>query len=103
MFLPIIGSFTNSKLYINLVEILVSDLVLHGKEVNQLAVVALRPEVLAVHGVHQLRRDPQLLPGLLDTPLQYIAHAQLLSDLLHFHRLALVGEAGVACDHEQVW
>jgi len=34
-------------------------------------------------------------------PFKYIAHAQFAPDLLHVDRLALVGEARIAGDHEQ--
>jgi hypothetical protein len=37
-----------------------------------------------------------------DAALKQIAHAKLLGDLRRLHGLALVGEGGVARDHEQV-
>ena len=41
------------------------------------------------------------LPALRIAALQHEAHAELAADLLHLHRLALVGERRVAGDHEQ--
>ena len=39
------------------------DLVLNGEDVGELAVVALRPEVIAVLGVNELRGDADRLPA----------------------------------------
>ena len=41
------------------------------------------------------------LPGLANAALDHIGDAQFLGDLLQVHRLALVGEDGIAAEHEQ--
>ena len=55
----------------------------------------------AAAGIDELRRDAHAIAGLADAALEQKAHAQVASDLLHFDRPALVGEGGVARDHEQ--
>ena len=45
--------------------------------------------------------DPHPVPGLANAALDHIGNAQLLGDLLQVHGLALVGEDGVAAEHEQ--
>jgi hypothetical protein len=52
-------------------------------------------------GVDQLGVDPHLLARPPHAALQHVAHAQVLGDLPHLHRLALVGEDRVAGDHEE--
>src|SRR5262249_15058147 len=47
------------------------------------------------------RRDAHTIAGLADAALEHEAHAEIPSDLLHFDRLALVDEGGVARDDEQ--
>ena len=74
---------------------------LAGKDVLQGPVIALGPEVVARGGIDQLRRDPYLLLGLQHTAFQYIPHAHLPPHVLHLHRLAFVGESGVAGDDKE--
>src|SRR5271165_951369 len=51
-------------------------------------------------GIDQLDVDPDLIAGSLDAPFENIANAQFAADLLGVDRLALVGESGVAGDHD---
>jgi hypothetical protein len=80
---------------------LVHDLVLCGEDVVQLAVEAVGPQMAAALGVDQLGGDAHAVAGLADRAFQHEAHAELAADLLHLHRPALVGEGGIARDHEQ--
>ena len=77
------------------------DLVLHREHVGEVAVVALRPDVAAGGDVVELRRDAHALAVLAHAAFDHVADAELLGDLLHVDGLALVGERGVARDHEE--
>ncbi len=77
------------------------DFVLHGEHVGEVAVVALRPDMAAGGDVVELRRDAHAVAALAHAALDHIADAELLGDLLHMHRLALVDERRVARDHEE--
>jgi hypothetical protein len=52
-------------------------------------------------GLDQLPGHTDTLAQLADAAFQYVAHAELAGDLLGIHRLALVGERGVAGDNEE--
>jgi len=73
------------------------DLVLNGEGVGHLQIVALRPEVMAVDGIDQLRRYPKLRRGVADTPFQHIARAELACDLSNVGQSVLQREARIAC------
>src|SRR5215471_12663881 len=77
------------------------DLVLHGEDVAEIAVVALGPNVIAGFRLDQLRGDPQPVAALADASFEHVAHAELASDLLHINRAAFVDEAAVACDDKE--
>ncbi|MDF2764917.1 MAG: hypothetical protein K0S81_1911 [Rhodospirillales bacterium] len=67
--------------------------VLDRKEVAQLAVVAIGPDVLADLGVDELRGHPHAPAGDAHAALEDVADAEpLLGDLAHVCRLAFVGE-----------
>ena len=53
-------------------------------------------------GVDQLGSDADPVSRPLDASFQHIAHAQLAADLFGVDALALVGECGIARDHEHV-
>ena len=76
-------------------------LVLDGKDVGEVAVVALRPEVPAGIGIDQLRRDPHPVAGAADAALEHGADAEFASDGADIDVLALVDEARVARDDHQ--
>ena len=57
------------------------DLVLQVEDVCQLAVVALRPNVVAVAGIDELRGDPHTVAAFAHTAFQDIANAKLSPDL----------------------
>src|SRR5216683_7148765 len=60
------------------------------------------PYVIARGRIHQLSRDAHLVVGPAYTSFQYVLHPQLLADILHFYRFALVGEGGGPGDNEEV-
>src|SRR5258705_9626971 len=79
----------------------VGDLVLHGENVGEVAVVTLRPDMTARCGVVELRSDAYAIAAPSHTAFEHVAHPELGSDLLYLDRLALVGERRVARDHEE--
>ena len=52
-------------------------------------------------GVDELSGDAHAAGGFAHAALQHVAHAELARDLPHVDRLALVGEGGIARDHEE--
>ncbi len=56
------------------------DVVLHGEDVRQLAVVGLRPEMRVRRHLDQLRGDPHAIAGLADAALEQVRDAELLGD-----------------------
>jgi hypothetical protein len=77
------------------------DFVLHGEDLGELAVVALRPEVRAGAGIDELRRDPHALARLAHAAFEHVAHAELARGLLHVDGPAFVDKARVARDDEE--
>jgi hypothetical protein len=57
--------------------------------------------VSAARGIDELRGDAHAIACLADAALEHEAHAEVAPDVLYLDRLALVGEGGVARDHEQ--
>ena len=68
------------------------DLVLHREHVGEIAVVAVRPDVAAGGGVVKLRGDTHAVAAFAHAAFDDIADAELLGDLLHMDRLALINE-----------
>jgi hypothetical protein len=58
------------------------DVVLNRKEIAELAIVALRPNVVSSQRVDELGGDADPVPRLADAPFQYVPGAELLADLL---------------------
>ena len=77
------------------------DFVLHVEEIGERLVEPLGPEMIAGLGVDQLHIDAHAVSAALDAAFQHIADVQLAADLLQIDGLALVGEGGVAPDHER--
>ena len=77
------------------------DLILHGEDVGQIAIVALGPDVISRFTFDQLRSDPDPIAGLAHAAFEHIAHAELPADLFHVDRTALVSKGGVPGDDEQ--
>jgi hypothetical protein len=78
-----------------------TDLVLHREDVGEVAVVALGPDVVAGLRLDQLSGNADAVAGFAQAAFEDIAHTQFAPDLLHIDGAALVGEAGIARDHEQ--
>ena len=68
------------------------ELVLDGEDVVELSIVRLRPEVIAVRGIDELRHDSQLATLAADAPFQHRADGELLGDLEDAQVLAFEGE-----------
>ena len=77
------------------------DFVLHVEEIGQGLIEPLGPEMIARFGVDELDIDAHAVSAALDAALEDIADVQLAADLLQIDGLALVGEGGVAPDHER--
>ena len=67
----------------------------------QLAVVLLGPDMLAGFGVDKLAGDADALARGPHAPFEEITHTEILRDLPHVDRFALVDEARIASDDEQ--
>jgi hypothetical protein len=57
--------------------------------------------MIAGFGINQLHVDPQAAAAALHRTLEHISNVQLAADLAHVGRLPLVGERGIAGDHER--
>jgi hypothetical protein len=76
------------------------DLVLHLEDVGELAVVAVRPQVVAERGVDQLPGHAHAIGRLAHAALEHVALTHLACHLAHVECFALVGKAGVGDDEE---
>ncbi|MGY4282461.1 hypothetical protein ACVWXO_001681 [Bradyrhizobium sp. LM2.7] len=70
----------------------IGDLVLHGEDVDELAVVTFGPEMAAGGGVVELRGDAHAVVRLAHAALDDVADAEFLGDLPDVDRTALVCE-----------
>ena len=77
------------------------DLVLYRKDAGEIAVIALRQDMLAALGLDHLCADANPVAGFAQAAFEHIAHTEFAPDLFHVDGPAFVGEAGVAGDHEQ--
>ena len=77
-------------------------LVLDRENVLELAVVALGPDMRLGLAVDQLHGDAHAVAGLAHASLDHVVDAEFARDVLRLHRLALVGEDGVARDDQEV-
>ncbi len=68
------------------------DLVLHREDVVQRAIVGLRPQVIAVCGIDQLRRDANLHAALLHAALEDVCDVELLANIAQVFIAVLEGE-----------
>ena len=78
-------------------------LVLDGKDVLQLPIVRLRPQVISVGCVDQLRGEAQGVAFAADASLQHGGDGELLADLPHAQVLVLVRECRGARDDAQTF
>ena len=77
------------------------DLILQGEDILEFAVVALGPKIVTACGVEKLDVHAQPVADLAHAPFGHISNVKLPAGLLGVDRLAPVGEAGMAGDHEQ--
>ena len=78
------------------------DFILDREHVLELSVITLRPAMPAGGAVDGLSSDADAAASALNAALEYVAHAQLLTDLPEVDRPALVPKRGVPSDHEQL-
>ena len=93
--------FRRVKLRLNRGNDGLGDLVLYREHIGQLAVVTLRPEMAAGGDVVELHGDPHPAAILAHAALDDIADTEVFGDLFQVYGFALVGERGVARDHEE--
>src|SRR6202021_1207551 len=77
------------------------DLVLERKNVGQIAIIAVGPEVLAGRAVDQLGGDTHAASTLANAPLENVAPPEFAPDLAYVDSLAFVDERRIARDHEK--
>src|SRR5690348_4794339 len=77
------------------------DFVLNSENVFEVAVEALRPDMLAADSVDELRVDPHTPARLPHAAFKNVGDPELLSEIADVHRLTLEGECGVAGDNAQ--
>ena len=78
-----------------------NDFVLHVEKIGERLVEPFGPKMTAGYGVDELHVDAHAAAAALDAALEDIADVQLAADLLQIDGLPLVGEGGVAPDHER--
>src|SRR5215469_8042519 len=78
-----------------------SDLILHRENVSEFTIIAFGPDVVAGLGLDQLRGDADAVAGTSHGAFEYVAYTKVASDPFHIDGAALIGEAGIAGDHEQ--
>jgi hypothetical protein len=78
---------------------LLSDLILNAEDVVQIAIIALRPQVMPGDSINKLGCDTDLITDLPDASVQDISHAQLTAHLRDLYRPVLVRESRIARDH----
>ena len=79
----------------------IGDLILNGKDVIEIAIVAFGPYVMPVLRVDQLASDADTVPGFSDAAFQDISCSQSLTNGLHLYGLSFVGEARVTGYHRK--
>src|SRR5215475_449795 len=78
------------------------NLILHSKDIIDLAIVVLGPAVSACPSIDQLGGDAYAIATPPHTSFQHIAHSEFAADLADIRRFTLVLKAGIARDHEQL-
>src|ERR1700728_113405 len=76
------------------------DFILHLKQVCDVTVEALGPQMAAGLGLYQLYAHSNPVLGATHTALHHVAHVQLAPNLRGVDLLAFVVESGAACDYE---
>src|SRR5262245_41255236 len=73
----------------------VGDHVLNRRNVFKCAIVAVRPNLMTIGCIDQLRCNANTISGLAHATLKHVAHTEFTTDLAHIDRFALVGERRV--------
>jgi hypothetical protein len=94
-------AFGLQQLGLNCGNNLLGDLVLERKNVGQIAVVVVSPQVLAGRAVDQLGGDAHAAAVLADAPLKDVTHPEFAPDLAYVDRLAFIDERRIARDHKK--
>src|SRR5262249_13587882 len=76
------------------------NVVLQVKDVLQLAIKAIRPQVRSRRGINELRCYPNSIGRFAHAALKDIPDAQITTHVLYVHSLVLVDKTRVAGDHE---
>jgi hypothetical protein len=71
------------------------------KNVGEVAVVTLGPDMLAGLRLDQLCSDAESVAGLAQAAFEHVTHAQFAPDLFHIDRAARGSEGRVGGDHKQ--
>src|SRR5262245_65609471 len=77
------------------------DLVLYGKDVGQIAVVAIRPQMMPGRRLDQLRGDADAIAGPPHAAFDHVAHAEFATHSGHIHTRTLVSKRGATRDHKK--
>ena len=75
--------------------------VLHIEEIAERLVEPFGPEVIACSGIDQLHVDAHAIAGAPNAAFEDITHIQIAADLGQIDGLPLIGERGVAPNHER--
>jgi len=59
------------------------NVLLDAEHILELAVVRIRPKLVAVAGAHELRRDTHAIAALAHAPFEHRSHVQLPANLAH--------------------
>ena len=79
----------------------VGNVVLHLKDIYQIAVVPVRPQVAATGRIDELRCDTNALGRPANRAFEHRLHAKLAADGADVDRASLIGKAGIAGDHHE--
>src|SRR5262249_35677355 len=71
-------------------------LVLHGKDIGQFAVVAIRPQMMASRCLDELCGDTNAIASAPHAAFEHVAHTELATHFADVHTRALVGERAAA-------
>src|SRR5690348_1244271 len=94
------GGFRPNKLEVKRYSNSVRDLVLKREQIARVRVEALGPEVGVGLRVDQLGIDADLIARTPNAPFEYVTHTKLSADALGVDPLVLIGEGGIARDHD---
>ena len=81
---------------------LFGDLRLYGKNIIEITVVSVRPDLVSAEHIDKLRGNPDPVPGLSHAALHQVLNAQQLRDPGNVGSMPLESESRVACNHEQL-